>query len=123
MFSVGTLTENTMAFAIAINDPAVQAAAITAVGGILAALIAAICATVIGRQIAGRRKLQSALQNAVSDIQFLLAVESAHCDRHKEFTDETFKQRIRQVARDQGLEWSGRFTPGRVRAMSLLNGD
>lgn len=112
-----------MAIEIAINDPAVQAAIVTATGGILAALIAALCATVIGRQIAGRRKLQSALQSAVADIQFLLAVESAHCDRHKEFTEESFKQRIRQVARDQGFEWSGKFTPGRVRSMSLLNGD
>ena len=112
-----------MAFEIAINDPAFQSSVVSAVGAILSALIAALCATIIGRQIADRRKLQAALQCAVGDIHFLLAVESAHCDRHKEFTEESFKQRIRQVARDQGFEWSGRYTPGRVRSMSLLNGD
>ena len=112
-----------MAFEIAINDPAVQSALIQAIGAVIAALIAAVCATLIGRQIAGRRKLQAALQNAVSDIHFLLAVESAHCDRHMEVSEESFKQRIRQSVRDQGFEWSGKFTPGRARAMSLLNGD
>lgn len=114
--------EHTMAFAIAINDPAVQSAFIQAVGAVLAALIAAVCATIIGRQIANRRKLQASLQDAVADIQFLLAVETAHCDLHKEVSEESFKQRIRQVARDQGYEWSGKFTPGRARSMSLLNG-
>lgn len=112
-----------MAFEISFTDPAVQSALIQAVGGILAAVVAAIAAAVIGRQIAGRKRLQVALQASVSDIQFLLAVESAHCEMHKEVSEESFKQRIRQVARDQGFEWSGKFTPGRARAMSILNGN
>ena len=112
-----------MAFEIVVTDPAVQSAIIQAVGGILSATIAAIAAALIGHQIAGRKRLQAALPAAVSDIQFLLAVETAHCDLHKEVSEESFKQRIRQVAREQGHEWSGKFTPGRARTMSILNGD
>ena len=40
----------------------------------------------------------------------------------KEVSEESFKQRVRQSVRDQGLEWSGRFTPGRVRSMSIIKG-
>ena len=111
-----------MVFEFGYNDPAVQSAVIQAVGGILAALIAAIAAAVIGKQFADRKRLQSALQSAVDDIGFLLQVESLHCDLHKEVSEESFKARIRQQARDQGLDWSGKFTPGRVRPMSILNG-
>lgn len=112
-----------MAVEIVITDPAVQSAIIQAIGGVLSAAIATIAAALIGNQIAGRKRLQAALQAAVSDIQFLLAVETAHCDLHKEVSDESFKQRIRQVARKQGHEWSGKFTPGRARMMGILNGD
>lgn len=112
-----------MAFEIAVSDPAVQSAIIQSAGGILSAAIAAIAAALIGHQIAGRKRLKSLLQTAVSDVQFLLAVETAHCELHKEVSEESFKQRIREVAREQGNEWSGKFTPGRARTMSILNGD
>ena len=111
-----------MAFEVAITDPSVQASIISALGGIVAAAIAAIAAAVIGKQISGRKKLQVALLDAVDDIEFLLAVEQEHCNLHKEVSEESFKQRVRQSVRDQGLEWSGRFTPGRVRSMSIING-
>ena len=109
-----------MAIEIAIADPAVQSSIISAIGGIVAAAIAAIAAAMIGKQIAGRKKLQTALHD---DIEFLLAVESEHCVLHKELSEVSFKQRVRQAVRDQGLEWSGRFTPGRVRSMSILKGE
>lgn len=112
-----------MVFEILYSDPEVQASLITSAGSILAALIAGIAAGLIGHQIAGRRRLQQALQLAVSDIHFLLAVEAAHCELHKEMSSESFKQRIRQTARDQGYEWTGRFTPGRARLLSLLTND
>lgn len=112
-----------MTFEIVFTDPAVQAAVISAIGGIIAALIAAIAAALIGKQIAGRKKLQSALQDAVADIEFLLGVENEHCNLHKEMSDVSYKQRVRQSVRDQGLEWTGRFTPGRVRSMSILRGE
>ena len=111
-----------MVFEFGYNDPLVQAAVIQAVGGVVAAVIAAIAAAVIGKQIADRKRLKAALQTAVDDVEFLLAVESLHCDLHKEVSEESFMARIRQQARDQGLDWSGKFTPGRVRSMSLLNG-
>ena len=107
---------------VLMTDPAVQAAIISAVGGVLAATIAALAAAVIGQQIAGRRKLQTALLDAVDDIEFLLAVEQEHCNLHKELNEESFKQRIRQAVRENGLAWSGRFTPGRVRSLSIING-
>ena len=112
-----------MAIEIAIADPAVQSSIISAIGGIVAAAIAAIAAAMIGKQIAGRKKLQTALQDAVDDIEFLLAVESEDCVLDKELSEVSFKQRVRQAVRDQGLEWSGRFTPGRVRSMSILKGE
>ena len=65
---------------VLMTDPAVQAAIISAVGGVLAATIAALAAAVIGQQITGRRKLQTALLDAVDDIEFLLAVEQEHCE-------------------------------------------
>ncbi len=112
-----------MSFEIVTTDPAVQSAIIQAVGSVLAAAIAAIAAALIGHQIAGRKRLQTALKTAVSDIQFLLVVEAAHCELHKEVSEESFKQRIRQGARDGGHEWSGKFTPGRARTLSILGGD
>lgn len=111
-----------MAFEIAFGDASVQASIISALGGVVAATIAAIAAGVIGKQISGRKKLLAALNDAVGDIEFLLAVEQEHCNLHKEVSDESFKQRVRQSVRDQGLEWSARFTPGRVRSMSLVKG-
>ena len=111
-----------MAIEFAISDPAVQASIISAIGGVVAAAIAAIAAAIIGKQIAGRKKLQAALTDAVTDIEFLLAVEQEHCNLHKEVSEESFKQRVRQTARDQGFDWSGRFTPGRVRSLSILKG-
>ena len=109
-----------MAFVIAVTDPAVQASIVAALGSIAAAAIAAIAAAAIGKQLSGKKKLQTALSEAVTDIEFLLVVEQEHCALHKEVSEESFKQRVRQAARDRGHEWSGRFTPGRVRAMSMI---
>jgi hypothetical protein len=95
------------------TDPTVQAAAIQAAGSFLAALIAGICAAVIGHQITGRKRLQDNLDNAHRDIDFLLAVEAGHCDKHRDNGDESNKIRIRNLVRDKGLVWSGRNTPGR----------
>lgn len=104
-------------------DPGVQSAIIQSGGSILAALIAAVCAAIIGKQIAGRKKLQSMLQAAVADIEFLLVVEEEHCTLHRARDDGSNKMRIRQKAQERGLAWSGRFTPGRVKALSVLQED
>lgn len=100
---------------IILQDPAVQAALIQSLGAMLAAAIAALAASIVGRQFADRRRLQEKLFLAQGDIAYLLAVESAHCDLHKQATGESNKLRMRRVAFDQGLIWSGKFTPGRIR--------
>jgi len=100
------------------SDPAVQAAVITAAGTILATLIAAISASLIGKYIADRDKLKENLNLAINDIAFLLVVEEEHCNVHRENTSQSSKLRIRQIAVDRGLTWSGKFTPGRAKSLS-----
>lgn len=102
------------------TDPAVQAAVVGAVGNIFSAAIAAICAGVIGAQISGRKQLLARLRDAVDDVHFLLAVERAHSDLHQELNDESYKMRARQIARDQGYTWSGKYTPGRTQRIDEL---
>lgn len=96
------------------NDPSVQAALIGAIGSILTSAIAAICASIIGKQIAGRKRLHEKLLIAQDDIEFLLRVEETHCQLHKERSGTSLKQSVRKSVREQGHEWSGKFTPGRV---------
>lgn len=100
------------------TDPAVQAATITTVGTVAATIIAAICASIIGRRFANGDKLKENLDVAINDIAFLLLVEEEHCKVHKENTNQSSKMRIRQIAAERGLVWSGRFTPGRAKSLS-----
>jgi len=99
------------------TDPAVQAAAIGTIGNILAALIAATAAAIIGKRIADRDKLKENLDVAIGDISFLLGVEQIHCEMHKESSDRTSKMVVRQQVTARGLVWSGRFTPGRAKSL------
>jgi hypothetical protein len=103
------------------TDPAVQSAIISAVGSILAAGIAAICAAVIGYQIASRRRLQENLNQAIADITFLLEVEKIHCQMQVATQGTSMKITVRKRVTDAGERWSGKFTPGRnaARAASL----
>jgi GTP cyclohydrolase I len=100
-------------------DPAVQAAVISSVGSILAAAIAAICASVIGFQIAGRRRLQENLRHAIDDISFLLEVEKIHCQLRAEHQGSSMKIIVRKRAAEAGERWSGKFTPGRSAARDV----
>lgn len=95
-------------------DPAVQSAVIQSSGGILATLIAAIAASVIGKRFVSRKKLQEKLLMAQRDIEFLLAVEEEHCAMHLKHSGESYKNRVRQLARERNYVWSGKFTPGRA---------
>lgn len=106
------------------GDPAVQAAMIQALGAVIATSIAALSAAILGRQIAARRRLEEKLQMAQGDICFLLEVEKTHCRLHQEKGKESNKLRVRREVQERGYTWSGRFTPGRVRAKnpSFLNG-
>ncbi|WP_425952953.1 hypothetical protein [Ralstonia pseudosolanacearum] len=96
------------------NDPAVQASIIGAVGTLVASTIAAVCAAIIGKHIANRKRLQEKLRIAQSDIAFLLEVEQLHCEIHKKQGGSSHKNLVREDAKKRGLEWSGKFTPGRV---------
>lgn len=83
---------------------------------VLSTVIAAVTASLIGKNIADRRKLQEKLEAAISDIEFLLQVEKIHCDDNRNEHGESNKNRIRQEARNSGFSFSGKFTPGRVRS-------
>lgn len=98
-------------------DPQVAAALINGVSTVLAAGIAALAASLIGKRFAAREKLQQDLNAAINDIEFLLAVEKRHCDLHKNRNNESNFLRVRKYITEQGtLRWSGQFTPGRVRS-------
>lgn len=95
---------------IATHDPAVQAAAIMAVGSVIATVIAASCAAFIGQRITSRKKLAENLETAHADIRFLLAVEKEHCAIHREQFSESFKIRVRDRVRSQGYTVSRKTT-------------
>lgn len=96
-------------------DPAVVAAIVTALGSIFTTLVAGSCAVLVNRQITRRRRLQSKVDQAQKDIAFLLAVEHQHCQIHSSREGQSLKNIVRDRVRDAGLQWTGRFTPGRVR--------
>lgn len=99
---------------VAWHDPGVQASVIASIGTIGAAMIAAICAAVIGKRFDNRKKLQEKLVIATGDIAFLLAVEEKHCEIHKVDSEKSYKATVRKEVVERGFVWSGRFTPGRV---------
>jgi hypothetical protein len=79
-------------------------------------MVTTIFTALAGQAILGRKRLKEKLDIAHADIAFLLAVEAAHCEKHKELNRASFKLRIRKEVNATGLSWSGRFTPGRVRS-------
>lgn len=99
---------------ILLKDPAVQASIIAALGTILATVIGAVSAAIIGRQFANRKKLSEKLDTALNDIAFMLIVEEEHCERHREDSDASLKITMRDRARDQGYTWSGKYSMGRI---------
>jgi len=90
------------------NDPTVQAAAIQAIGGVLAATIAAMGAVMVGRRFLQQKRLLEKLTLMRGDLVFLLAVEEEHCKRSGQ------KILVRKAVRERGMSWSGRFTPSRT---------
>ena len=102
------------------SNPEIQAALISGIFTVLSALIAAVAAAVIGQIIADRRKLKRDLAIAINDIAFLLAVEELHCEHNKQALGQSRKNTVRTVVRDAGPSFSGKFTPGRVRANGIV---
>ena len=98
-------------------DPQIISSLIIGSSTILATILGALTALLIGRKISKRQKLQEDLNQAVRDIHFLLEVEEAHCERNKARENESFKVRTRSAAREKlGADFSGRFTPGNWKA-------
>ena len=106
---------------IILSDPAVQAAIINTAGTVFATIVATVFATIFGKRILNGEKLKENLDIAINDVAFLLAVEEEHCAIHKENTNQSSKLRIRQIAVERGLIWSGKFTPGRAKSISKHN--
>jgi len=52
----------------------------------------------------------------IRDIEFFLEVEKSHCDYNKGKFGSSHKNLTRAAVRDSGFIFSGRFTPGCVRA-------
>lgn len=99
---------------ILIKDAAVQASLISALGTIVATLIGAVCASIIGKQFASRKKLSEKLNIALNDIAFMLIVEEEHCEEHKSNIDRSNKITMRERARQQGYSWSGKYSLTRI---------
>lgn len=99
---------------IHLEDPAVQAALIGGVCSLIATVIAAICAALIGQKLARIQRLKEQLLLAMDDVEFLLHCEEVHCSNVDGKLDVTKKLEIRKKAREQGHTWSGLFTPGRA---------
>jgi hypothetical protein len=100
-------------------DSQIISSLITGSSTILATILGALTALLIGRKISQRQKLQEDLNQAVRDIHFLLEVEEAHCERNRARENETFKLRTRSAVREKlGADFSGRFTPGNWKAIA-----
>ena len=106
---------------ILITDPEVQAALITAVSTVMASIIAAIIAAIIGKHISDRQRLLEKLEIAAHDIDFLLHVEQIHCNAIKESAGTSPKNKVRELARQNGKTWSGKLTPSTSRKRGLLS--
>ncbi len=95
-------------------DASIIASAIEAGGMILAAAITAGALYFVGDKFVNQERLKEDLRTAVMDIDFLLCVESIHCENHNSKLGKSNKITVRKSASDQGKTWSGKFTPGRV---------
>jgi len=92
-------------------DSDIISSLIQAGGTVAAALIAAF----IGKKFLRQESLKKDLATAQKDIEFLLQVETAHCAKHSERDGTSSKNTIRDQVRKDGYQWSGKFTPGRVK--------
>jgi len=98
------------------SEPEILSAWIQGGCAVLSALVAALAASLIGKKFVDQGKLRADLNQAMEDIQFLLEVEKVHCEIHKDNTNQSYKNKVREEATQRtGLNWSGRFTPGRIR--------
>ncbi|SDJ09352.1 hypothetical protein [Pseudomonas abietaniphila] len=101
--------------ALALNDPSVQSALITGCFAFASTVLAAVCAQIIGKRFSDRKALERKLELSEKDIAFLLRVEALHVDMNRQDGRKPNKIKVRDMVREQGLTFSGRFTPGRLK--------
>lgn len=102
------------------QDPTLVASIISAASTVFATLLGSISAALIGKRLLNIENLKKERKTAEDDIAFLLFVEEQHCRNNQKKLGRTYKMPVREAAREAGLTWSGRFTPGRVRAREQL---
>lgn len=95
----------------------VQAAYISSASTLLATLLAGITAMIVGKQIIKQKKAAERLHVAMSDIEFLLAVEKEHCEFHRNESEKSLKNTMRDRARDLGFQWSGKYSQSKIVTM------
>ena len=104
------------------ENPEVTAAAIIGGCTVFASLVAATAAALIGRKFQNQKQLKADLLDALSDIEFLLAVEREHGEIHRKQTGQPKTQIVRaKVEQNSGLIWSQRFSPGRAKYLKTTN--
>ncbi len=95
------------------SDPAVQAAIISSVGGVLAAVIAACAAAVIGQRFANQKKLRSRIEVLQGDLLFLWAVQQEYARRYGD------KIGVRGCRKGAGLFVVRSILTGQARCQSI----
>ena len=102
------------------NDPQITAAAIIGGCAVAASVIASISGALIGKRFQDQKKLKEDLREAISDIEFLLAVEEEHGKIHKQNSGSSQLRTVRSKVEGSGLSWSQRFTPGRAKNLRSI---
>lgn len=92
-------------------DSEIISSLIQAGGNVLATLILAL----VGKKFLQQESLKNDLITAQKDIEFLLQCESSHCENNSNGGGASNKNKIREQVRTDGYQWSGKFTPGRVK--------
>jgi hypothetical protein len=98
-------------------DRVIIAASISAIGNILAAMLAGIVAALIGTKFLSQQSLKNKRYEAPQDIEYLLTIKKMYCKMHKENGKMFYFKIIRQQASEKGYHWSGKDTPGRVKTL------
>src|SRR5690554_3054094 len=88
----------------------IMIALIESAGSILAVLIPSLAALYLSRRWFHVKRLEDNYESALRDIQYLLTVESIHCELHKENHGQSWRLKARHIANDQGVSWSQRNT-------------
>lgn len=97
------------------DTPEILSAFIIGACTVLASVIAAITAAMIGRKFQNQARLKSDLREAIRDIEFLLAVEKQHGELHRQSMGKSMVRTVRTQVKQAGYSWSQRFTPGRAK--------